>query len=209
TSLGKIKELTVIGHNSVMSYRGAAVGGKLREIGKVLGVAHVLQGSVRRAANRVVINVQLIDTRDEHQRWSERYERTMTDALSLQGELAVEIARELRATLSPAEKSIVAAKPTENPEAYLLYLRAREMETRLAPPEEELAAAIKFYREAIEHDPKFALARARLSLLLSLLISAGAQGSPTDAKRKEALAQAEEALRLNPNLGEARGENST
>ncbi len=204
TSLGKIKDLTVIGRNSVMSYRGAAIGGKLREIGKTLGVAHVLQGSVRRSANRVVVNVQLIDTRDEHQRWTERYERTMTDALSLQGELAVEIARELRATLSPAEKSIVAAKPTENPEAYLLYLRAREMETRLGASEEGLAAAIEFYREAIEHDPKFALARARLSPLLSLLISGGAQGSPTDAKRKEALAQAEEALRLNPNLGEAR-----
>ncbi len=200
TSLGKIKELTVIGRNSVMSYRGAAVGGKLREIGKTLGVAHVLQGSVRRSANRVVINVQLIDTKDEHQRWTERYERTMTDALTLQGELAVEIARELRATLSPTEKSVVAAKPTENPEAYLLYLRAREIENRLGPSEEELAAAIKLYREAIEHDPKFALARARLSLRISsqqIFNSVSPEG-------KEALAQAEEALRLNPNLGEAR-----
>ncbi|MBA3385406.1 MAG: hypothetical protein H0T95_02075, partial [Chthoniobacterales bacterium] len=206
TSLGKIKELTVIGRNSVVAYRGAAVGGKLREIGKILGVAHVLQGSVRRAANRVVVNVQLIDTRDEHQRWTERYERTMTDALSLQGELAVEIARELRATLSPAEKSVVAAKPTENPEAYLLYLRAREIENRLSlsPSEEEVAATIKspikLYREAIEHDPKFALARARLSLQIS-----SKQTFNSDSPEgKEALALAEEALRLNPNLGEAR-----
>ncbi len=94
----------------------------------------------------------------------------------------------------------MAAKPTDDPEAYLLYLRAREIENRLGPSEEERAAAIKFYREAIEHDPKFALARARLSLL----ISAGANDSPTDAQRKEALAQAEESLWLNPNLGEAR-----
>ncbi|MFN2508540.1 MAG: protein kinase [Chthoniobacterales bacterium] len=200
TSLGKIKELTVIGRNSVMAYRGAAIGGKLREIGKTLGVAHILQGSVRRSANRVVVNVQLIDTRDEHQRWSERYERTMNDALSLQGELAVEIARELRATLSPTEKSIVTAKPTEDPEAHLLYLRAREIETRLEPPEEETAAAAKFYREAIEHDPKFALARARLSLQIS-----SKQTFNSDSPQgREALAQAEESLRLNSNLGEGR-----
>ncbi len=201
TSLGKIKELTVIGRNSVMAYRGAAVGGKLREIGKTLGVAHVLQGSVRRSANRVVVNVQLIDTRDEHQRWTERYERTMTDALSLQGELAVEIARELRATLSPSEKSIVAAKPTENPEAYLLYLRAREIEIRLGAEQKEYAEASKLYREAIERDPKFALARARLSFRISFSVS---NFFASDAERKEALAQAEESLRLNPNLGEAR-----
>ncbi len=202
TSLGKIKELTVIGRNSVMSYRGAAVGGKLREIGKVLGVAHVLQGSVRRSANRVVVNVQLIDTKDEHQLWTERYERTMTDALSLQGELAIEIARELRATLSPAEKSVVATKPTQDPEAYLLYLRARELENRLRGDEQELyAAASKLYREAIERDPKFALARARLSFRISFGVG---NYSPTDSEPKEALAQAEESLRLNPNLGEAR-----
>ncbi|MEP6603359.1 MAG: adenylate/guanylate cyclase domain-containing protein [Spartobacteria bacterium] len=204
TSLGKIKELTVIGRNSVMSYRGAAVGGKLREIGKILGVAHVLQGSVRRAANRVVVNVQLIDTRDEHQLWTERYERTMNDSLSLQGELAIEIARELRATLSPAEKSIVATKPTENAEAYLLYLRARELELRFGAEQEPDAAAINpinLYREAIERDPKFALARARLSFGLSLSDNDSFAG---DADCKEALTQAKESLRLNPNLGEAR-----
>src|SRR5207248_8814916 len=92
TTLGKVKELTVIARASVMAYRGAAVSGKLREIGKTLGVTHVLAGSVRRAANRVVVSVQLIDTRDDHQLWSERYERTIADALSLQGELALEIA---------------------------------------------------------------------------------------------------------------------
>jgi serine/threonine protein kinase len=125
TSLGKIKELTVIARASVMAYRGAALAGKLRDIGQTLRVSHVLQGSVRRSGNRVVISVALVDTRDDHQLWSERYERTVSDALSLQGELAIEIARQLRATLTPAEKSVVATKPTENPEAYLVYLRAR------------------------------------------------------------------------------------
>src|SRR5438046_3690336 len=87
TTLGKVKELTVIARASVMNYRGAAAAGKLREIGKTLGVSHVLEGSVRRSANRVVVNVQLIDTRDDHQVWSERYDRTLADAIGLQGEL--------------------------------------------------------------------------------------------------------------------------
>jgi serine/threonine protein kinase len=198
TSLGKIKELTVIARASVLSYRGQAAAGKLREIGQTLRVSHILQGSVRRLANRVVVNVQLIDARNERQLWSERYDRTMSDMLSLQGELAVEIARELRATLSPAETSIVATKPTENPEAYVLYLRAREIETpRLGPTGEDWAAAAKLYQQAIELDPKFALARARLSLTMSYTAS-------TEAEFQKALAQAEEALRLNPNLGEGR-----
>ena len=93
TTLGKVKELTVIARASVMAYRGRAIAGKLREIGQVLGVSHVLEGSVRRSGNHVVINVQLVDTRNDKQVWSERYERSLTDALSLQGEVAVEIAR--------------------------------------------------------------------------------------------------------------------
>ncbi|MFN2508353.1 MAG: protein kinase [Chthoniobacterales bacterium] len=199
TSLGKIKDLTVIARASVMAYRGAAVGGKLREIGKTLGVAHVLQGSVRRSANRVVVNVQLVDTRDERQLWTERYERRITDALSLQGELAVEIARELRASLTPMEQGTVATKPTENPDAYVLYLRAREMDTRFQPPPEVHEAAVQLYQQAIDLDPKFALARARLSLRVTYL-------SPEydPARTDKALAEAEEALRLQPNLGEAR-----
>ena len=132
-SLSKIKDLKVIARSSVMAYRGEAVAGKLREIGQLLQVSHVLQGSVRRAADRVLINVQLSDTRDDRQVWSQRYERTLADALSLQGELAVEIARQLQATLTPMEKTAFASKPTENPDAYLLYLRARDLEIRFRP----------------------------------------------------------------------------
>src|SRR2546423_1655844 len=201
-SLGKIKDLTVIARASVMAYRGAALGGKLREIGKTLGVSHVLAGSVRRSANRVVVSVQLIDTRDDHPLWSERYDRTINDALSLQSELAVPIARELRATLTPAEQSVVATKPTENPDAYVLYLRARELETRWRSPD-EYDATVKLYQQAIDLDPKFALARARLSLgIIDANFQGGERGS--DAERQKALTEAEEALRLNPNLGEAR-----
>src|SRR6266576_3230741 len=157
TTLGKIKELTVIARASVMNYRGAALGGKLREIGKTLGVSHVLEGSVRRSANRVVVNVQLIETRDDHQVWSERYDRTLTDSIGLQGELATEIAHALRATLDPGEKARLATRPTNNPEAYVLYLKAREKE-RTAASKEDAVEIDGMYDHAVALDPKFALA---------------------------------------------------
>ncbi len=197
-SLSKIKDLKVIARSSVMAYRGEAAAGKLREIGRLLQVSHVLQGSVRRTADRVLVNVQLSDTRDDRQVWSERYERTIADAVSLQGELAVEIARQLQATLTPMEKTAFASKPTENPEAYLVYLRARDLEIRFRPTPEDREAAIKFYQQAIDLDPNFALARARISVGLSRLN----QGLDPDRKAK-ARAEAYEAVRLQPALGEA------
>jgi len=198
TSLGKIKELKVTARPSVMVYRGAAVAGKLREVGQTLRVSHVLQGSVRRAANRVVINVALLDTRDDRQVWSERYERTLADAISLQGELAVEIAREMRATLTPSEKATVATKPTKNSEAYVLYLKALERD-RTASTKEDGIAADQLYAQAIALDPTFALAAARASIQNSRMYATGRD--PVRGVR--AHAQAEEALRLSPALGEA------
>ncbi|MFL5237345.1 MAG: protein kinase domain-containing protein [Rhizomicrobium sp.] len=201
TSLGKIQDLTVIARASVMTYRGEAAAGKLREIGKTLRVAHVLQGSVRRLANQVVVNVQLVDTRNDRQIWSERYERTLTNALSLQGEVAVAIARELQAALTPNELKVAATKPTDNPEAYLLYLKARELEMRMMVSEVDPEAVTKLYQQAIDLDPTFALARARLSMRLSFA-SSGADGDPI--LRGTALAEAQEASRLRPGMGEAR-----
>jgi TolB-like protein/Tfp pilus assembly protein PilF len=201
TSLGKIKDLTVVARASVMGYRGEALAGKVRQIGQTLGVAYVLEGSVRRSPKLAVVNVQLIDTRNERQVWSQRYERSLTDLLSLQGEVALEIARELQATLTPRENSLLATKPTENPEAYLLYLRAREMELRIFLSDVDPEAIIKFYQQAIDLDPTFALARARLSMQLSA-VSSGPEGDPI--RREKALAEAKEALRLRPGMGEAR-----
>src|SRR5437868_3399520 len=198
TTLGKVKELTVIARASVMNYRGAAAAGKLREIGKTLGVSHVLEGSVRRSANRVVVNVQLIDTRDDHQVWSERYDRTLTDSIGLQGELATEIAHALRARLDPQEQARLATRPTNNPEAYVLYLKARDRERTVVSDQDRIAVD-GIYDQAITLDPKFALAMARQSLW-----NGGIYMFERSQERKnKAHALAVEALRIAPDLPEA------
>ena len=199
TSLAKIRELKVISRTSVMTYRGAGAR-NLREVGQALGVAHVLEGSVRRSGNRVKVTVQLIDTRDDRHVWAEAYDRTISDALTLQGELATEIASELRATLSPAEKAQVERRHTENPEAYVLYLRARQLEINPDTLLQDFKAAVQLYGDAIKLDPGFALAHARLSATISRMYHFY---EPTPALKERGKAEAEEALRLQPNLGEA------
>jgi len=200
TSLAKIKDLKVISRTSVMSYRNKA-GRNLREIGKELGVASVLEGSVRRVGNRVLVNVQLIDTASDQHIWAERYDRTLTDSITLQGELASEIAGALRASLTAEEKARVESKPTDNPDAYVAYLRGREFQLRPETSRENLLSAEGFYKQAIALDPKFVLARARLSLVQALIWE---YFEATSASRlAEARANAEEALRLDPNSAEA------
>ena len=123
TSLAQIRELKVISHTSVMAFQTPG-GRNMREIGRALGVANVLEGSVRRAGNRVLVNVQLIDARNDRHLWAERYDRTVADSIGLQGELATQIAAALKATLAPEEKARLDARPTANSEAYVLYLTA-------------------------------------------------------------------------------------
>ncbi|MGH7939123.1 MAG: protein kinase domain-containing protein, partial [Chthoniobacterales bacterium] len=199
TSLAKIKDLKVIARGSVVTYRGAAKVGMLGEIGAALGVAHLLEGSVRRAGNELVVNVALVDARNQQQEWAQHYERRFDDALRLHVDLVVDIARELRSTLTPLETTDAAIPPTRNPDAYLLYLRARKLELTAFP--EQVLAAIPLYQQAVDLDPKFALARARLSLCTSLV----ATWDPEKEKALEAKgrAEAEEARRLRPDLGEA------
>src|SRR5213592_2180541 len=115
TSLAKIKDLRVISRSSVMKFRDAAAQ-NLRAVGKTLGVANVLEGSVRREGDRVVVNVQLVDAKSARQIWANHYDRTLADSLGLQGELASEIADALRATLSTDEQAGVTTKPTQNPD---------------------------------------------------------------------------------------------
>ncbi|MBA3960327.1 MAG: protein kinase [Chthoniobacterales bacterium] len=191
TSLAQIHDLKVISHTSVMAYQKQDER-NVRAIGRALGVANVLEGSVRRAGNRVLVNVQLIDARNDRHLWAERYDRTVADAIGLQGELATQIAVALKATLAPEEKARLSIKPTANSEAYVLYLTALGKEDQIAA--EELCV------QATTLDPTFALAYARASLLNSEIAGGGDQPL---ARKAKARAQAEEALRLSPALGEA------
>ena len=199
TSLAKIKDLRVISRSSVMQFRDVATR-NLREIAKTLGVANVLEGSVRRQGDRVVVNVQLIDARDDKHIWANRYDRTLTDSLGLQGELAGEIADALRASLTADEKARVATKPTQNADAYVFYLRANQISQNPDTLLEDYKAAEQLYMQAIALDPDFALAHARLASVYAGIFH---YYEPTDAWKTKARTEAETALRLQPNLAEA------
>jgi TolB-like protein/Tfp pilus assembly protein PilF len=198
TSLAKIHDLKVISRTSVMPYRGAGKD-NLKQIAEALGVVNVLEGSVRRGQNRVVVSVQLIDARNDHHIWANRYDRPLADSLGLQGELAAEIAAELRATLSPEEKVGVETKPTENPDAYVLYLKARSYESNPDRLFEDYSVAEQLYGEAIQHDPSFALAHARLSATIGRIYH---WFDSVDERKSRIKSEAEKALRLRPDLGE-------
>ena len=196
TSLAQIHELKVISRTSVMTYKPGAR--NMHEIGQALNVANVLEGSVRRAGDRVVVNVHLVDTRTDQQLWANHYDNRLADSLGLQGELAKQIALALEAKLASEEKARLETKPTANPEAYVLYLKALAREAGVNQSAEDITAATQLYAQAIALDPKFALAYARLSIVESYL---ALKLSKTRALRAEARAAAEEALRLSPSLG--------
>src|SRR5437870_6262304 len=205
TSLAQIHDLKVISRTSVMAYQKPG-GRNMREISQALGVANVLEGSVRRTGNRVLVNVQLIDARNDRHIWAERYDRAVADSIGLQGELAAEIAKVLQAKLDPEEKASLGTKPTNNPEAYVLYLRALELEQNaetlkppLLPTTEDWKAVAQLYAQAIALDPAFALARARASISYSQQFFQ----TQDPALKAKARTLAEEALRLSPALGEA------
>ena len=199
TSLAKIKDLRVISRSSVMKFRDAAAQ-NLRAIGKTLGVANVLEGSVRREGDRVVVNVQLVDAKSARQIWANHYDRTLADSLGLQGELASEIAEALRATLSTDEQARVTAKPTQNPDAYVFYLRANQISRNPDTLLEDYKTAEQLYVQAIALDPDFALAHARLASVCAEIFH---YYEPTQDWENKARAEAQIALRLQPNLAEA------
>ena len=125
TNLQNVRELRVLSRQSVVQYRGSTK--TMRQIGQELGVAYLLEGSVRRAGNTVRVTSQLIDARTEAHLWAEKYDRELRDIFAIQSELAQAIAAELKAVLSPQEKSLLERRPTENLAAYDLYLKAREI----------------------------------------------------------------------------------
>src|SRR6266481_3904073 len=194
TSLARIKDLRVISRTSVMGYRGAAVH-SLREIGQALGIANILEGSVRREGNRVVVTVQLIDALTDRHLWANRYDRTLADSLGLQGELAAQIADELRVTLTADEKARVETKPTENTDAYLVYLQANQIERNPDTLLEDFKKADQLYAKAIALDPSFALAHARLASTSAAIFHFY---EPVEIWKAKARNAVERALQLQP-----------
>ena len=200
TRLSKIADLKVISRTSTQHYKSAPE--NLREIAKQLGVAHVLEGSVQKSADAVRVNVQLIKAATDSHLWSDTFDRKLTDIFSVESEVAKTIADQLRAKLTGQEQEIIAAKPTDNPQAYDAYLRglAYTLKTGFTPANS--LGAQKYLKEAVRLDPKFALGWA----LLAYVDSSGyltQSLQPTVALREEAREAGEMALTLQPNLGEA------
>src|SRR6476661_4283360 len=197
TNLSKISDLKVISRTSVMPYRGK--GSSVREIGRALGVATLLEGSVRRVGNRVRVNVQLINTENDEHLWAEDYDRELTDVFAIQTDLARKIANELQAKLSPSEKAQFERKPTENGEAYLAFVQAHDLSCTFEDFE-KLKQGEQLFERALNLDPDFALAVARYSQLESWIVHTF---DPTSARREKARTLAERALQLQPDLPEA------
>src|SRR6266436_5687467 len=198
TNLSKIGDLKVISRMSVMSYRGDALR-NAREIGKALGVGALLEGSVRRAGNRVRVSVQLINANNDEHIWAEDYDRDLTDVFEIQTDLAQKIASALQAKLSPNEKERLDRQPTKDPNAYLLFIRAHDYANRPDDFRDDSLKAEELFEQAIKLDPKFALAFAGLSTAESMLYHFW---DPVPARREKARLNADESLRLQPNLPE-------
>jgi TolB-like protein/Tfp pilus assembly protein PilF len=202
TDLGKVGDLKVISRSGVAPYRGTKR--NMKQIGRDLGVGNVLEGSVQISGDRVRINAQLIDTKTDAQIWAEQYDRKLEDIFALQSEIAQTIAAQLKATLSTGEKAEIWKQPTQDLQAYDLYLRARAAlrgEGGIIPYQ-NWNVAVDLLNRAIARDPKFTLAYCLLNEAYVLQYRFGKDHSPQHlAAAKDA---AETALRLEPNREEAR-----
>jgi TolB-like protein/Tfp pilus assembly protein PilF len=200
TRLSKIADLKVISRTSTQHYKSAPE--NLRQIAKELGVAHILEGSVQKSGDAVRVNVQLIKASTDSHLWADTIDRKLTDIFSVESEVAKAIAEQLRAKLTGREEQVIAAKPTDNPEAYDAYLRGLAYNVKTAYTPANALGAQKYLRQAVKLDPKFALGWALLSIAETRgYITQSLQ--PTAALREEARQAAETALALQPNLGEA------
>ena len=200
TRLSKIADLKVISRTSTQHYKSAPQ--NLPEIGRQLGVAHILEGSVQKSGEAVRVNVQLIKAANDSHLWADTFDRKLTDIFSVESEVAKAIAERLQAKLTGQEEQVIAAKPTDNPEAYDAYLRGIAYILKPQATPTHALGAQKYLREAVRLDPKFALGWA----LLSYVDAVGYRTQtlqPTASLREEARQAAETALTLQPNLGEA------
>jgi TolB-like protein/Tfp pilus assembly protein PilF len=202
TDLSRIADLKVISRTSVMHYKTGAKR-NLREIANELGVAHIVEGSVQRAGNRVRVRAQLIDARTDVHLWAEKFDRPLDDVFAIQSEIAKAVAEQLKAKLSPAEKAAIEQPPTANLFAYDRYLRGKKLAASLGfdPREVEYCRqAIRLLNQAVAHDPTFLLAYCQLAHAHDLLYFLGLDHSPAR------LALAHEALDKALQLGANRGE---
>jgi TolB-like protein len=200
--LAKVADLKVISRTSVMQYK-TGVARNLREIGQQLGVAHVLEGSVQRAGNKVRVNAQLIDARDDRHEWAENYDRPIDDVFAIQSEIAKAIADQLSATLSSQEKAAITTRATQNTQAYDLYLRAKQLVNTASAYDEPTGIypdAVRLLESAVARDPNFALA---YCLLAQTNIDwYWATGESAQERLDRAQAALEAARRLAPEGGE-------
>ena len=200
TRLAKISDLKVISRTSTQHYKSAPE--NLPEIARQLGVAHILEGAVQKSGDSVRVNVQLIKAATDAHIWADTFDRKLTDILAVESDVAKAIADQLRVRLTGREEQIIAARPTDNPAAYDAYLRGLSSMLKAVNTPENALNAQKYFREAVQLDPKFAASWALLSYVdargyISLYLQ------PTISLREEARQAAETALTLQPNLGEA------
>jgi TolB-like protein len=196
TRLSKIASLKVISRSSTQKYKSAP--DNLREVGKQLGVANLVQGSVQKIANAVHINVQLIRAATDEHIWAESYNRKLDDVFGVEGEVASAIADQLNAKLTGSEKQELAAKPTNNLEAYDAYLRGLELFRKNDDPSYQ--SAEQFLKQAVRLDPNFALAWALLARVNAIRFFNG--DDATEGRRAATREALDHALRLHPDLAE-------
>jgi len=198
--LSKIADLKVISRTSTQHYKSAPA--NVPEIARQLGVAHILEGSVQKSGDAVRVNVQLIKAANDSHLWADTFDRKLIDIFSVESEVAKAIADQLRVHVSGQEEQVIAAKPTDNVEAYDAYLRGLAYTLKTGNTPANTLGAQKYLREAVRLDPKFALGWALLSNVdavgyLTIILQR------TAALREEARQAGETALTLQPNLGEA------
>jgi len=201
TKLAKIADLKVISRTSVMQYRGKR---DLRQIGRSLGVSHVLEGTARRFGRRVHVNAQLVDTRTDTGVWADEYERDLKEAFAIPSEIAQKIAEELHAKISAAEKASIQQPPTNDLAAYDLYVRANNflLTSFSSAARAKLLQAADLLNQAVTRDPLFFQAYCQLAHAHGLLYFFGLDHTPARLALMEAAVEA--AFRLRPDAGEAR-----
>ena len=194
TRLAKIADLKAISRTSTQQYQSKP--GNPGEIAKELGVANLLEGSVQKVGEQVRVNVQLINAQNDAHIWADTYDRKLTDIFAIETEIAKSIAKQLQAKLTGHEREALALKPTSNPQAYDAYLRGLAAESESLLSVYPLQKAISFYKRAVQLDPDFAIAWARLSRMYSLLYSSFGD------RLGDAKGALERAQRLQPNSPE-------